>query len=61
MRRLVTRMYFPDEPANAADFALGRVEPARRGHARAPRERPERAAPWDVVLQGPGETVFFDC
>ena len=28
--RLVTRIYFPDEPANAQDFALSLVEPERR-------------------------------
>ena len=31
LRRLVTRIYFPDEPGNAGDFALSLVEPGRRG------------------------------
>jgi len=30
LRRLVTRIYFPDEPRNAADFILNLVEPSRR-------------------------------
>ena len=30
LRRLVTRIYFPDEPSNAEDYALGLVAPARR-------------------------------
>src|ERR1700733_3542824 len=30
LRRMVTRIYFPDEPRNAADFILNLVEPARR-------------------------------
>src|SRR5580700_8495088 len=62
LRRVVTRIYFPDEPGNAEDFALGLVEPGRRGTLVA------RLAPgldgvlkWDVIMQGPGETVFFDC
>ena len=31
LRRLVTRIYFPDEPANSDDFALNLVEAERRG------------------------------
>lgn len=63
LRHLVTRVYFPDEgEANAADLVLGLVEPARRPTLVA---RADPAGPsslrWDVVLQGPNETVFFDC
>ncbi|HSD28218.1 MAG TPA: protocatechuate 3,4-dioxygenase subunit alpha [Vicinamibacteria bacterium] len=60
MKRLVTRMYFPDEPANASDFALGLAEPSRRPTLVAER-RNGGSLLWNVVLQGPGETVFFDC
>jgi len=61
LRHLVTRVYFPDEAeANAADPVLALVEPARRGTLVA-RALPGGALAWDVVLQGPGETVFFDC
>jgi protocatechuate 3,4-dioxygenase alpha subunit len=61
LRRLITRIYFPDEPGNAEDFALNLVEAARRGTLIAQRidERPG-ALEWNVILQGPGETVFFD-
>lgn len=60
-RRLVTRIYFPDDPANAADFALSRVEPARRGTLIAKKSAGQPGLlEWDVILQGPGETVFFD-
>ena len=59
--RLVTRIYFPDEPANAHDFALNLVEPERRGTLIAKRKGQSGSLEWDVVLQGPGETVFFDC
>jgi len=61
LRRLITRIYFPDEPGNAEDFALNLVEADRRGTLVAKRiaGRPGVLA-WDVILQGPGETVFFD-
>jgi protocatechuate 3,4-dioxygenase, alpha subunit len=62
LRRLVTRIYFPDEPANSSDFALSRVEAARRGTLIARRLSGQSGAlEWNVVLQGLGETVFFDC
>jgi protocatechuate 3,4-dioxygenase, beta subunit len=62
MRRLVTRMYFPDDPAHAADFALGLVEPARRATLVARRAQPPgQELEWNVRLQGTDETVFFDC
>ena len=63
LRHLTTRVYFPDEgEANAADPVLSLVEPARRATlvARADPASPLALA-WDVVLQGPRETVFFDC
>jgi len=61
LRRLVTRIYFPDEPANAEDYALSLVEPSRRATLIA-RKSPGREGmlEWNVVLQGPEETVFFD-
>jgi protocatechuate 3,4-dioxygenase, alpha subunit len=62
LKRLVTRIYFPDDAGNAGDFVLNLVEAARRGTliARAVVGRPG-ALEWNVVLQGEGETVFFDC
>ena len=59
-RRLVTRLYFPGEPANADDFALRRVEPSRRETLVARAAGQPGRLDWDVVLQGPRETVFFD-
>ncbi len=62
LRRLVTRIYFPEEPANARDFALSRVPAARRATLIARRIGDRYGAlAWDVRLQGPEETVFFDC
>jgi protocatechuate 3,4-dioxygenase alpha subunit len=62
MKRLVTRIYFPDEAANNSDLVLSLVEPARRSTLIA-KKVPERDAvlQWNVVLQGSEETVFFDC
>jgi protocatechuate 3,4-dioxygenase alpha subunit len=55
--RLVTRIYFPDEPeANANDPLLRELDDADTLIA-----RPE--GPWlrfDITLQGDGETVFLD-
>lgn len=62
LRRLVTRIYFPGEPANADDFALGLIPPERRATLIANRVAGrEGALAWNVHLQGPEETVFFDC
>ena len=62
LRRLVTRIYFPDDPANAGDFVLNLVEPARRGTLIAKKVVGQSAAlEWNVILQGAEETVFFDC
>ena len=59
MKRLATRLYFPDEPLNAEDRALGLVPPARRATLVA--RRNGSGLEWDVRLQGPHETVFFEC
>ena len=61
LRRLVTRMYFPDENANATDFALLQVDPMRHSTLIAKRFANSASKfEWDVVLQGRNETVFFD-
>jgi protocatechuate 3,4-dioxygenase alpha subunit len=59
MKRLVTRLYFADEARNASDHVLGLVPPGRRATLVASRKDGELE--WNVVLQGSGETVFFDC
>jgi protocatechuate 3,4-dioxygenase alpha subunit len=62
LRRLVTRIYFPEEPANSEDYLLSLVEPARRATLIARKSvQHEGALEWNVVLQGQDETVFFDC
>jgi protocatechuate 3,4-dioxygenase, alpha subunit len=60
-RRLVTRIYFPDEAANAGDFVMNLVEPARRGTLIAKKLTGKSGGfEWNVILQGIDETVFFD-
>ncbi len=60
-RRLVTRIYFPDEPRNTVDFILNLVEPARRSTLIAKKTAGGPGTlEWNVVLQGSDETVFFD-
>jgi protocatechuate 3,4-dioxygenase alpha subunit len=58
LRRIVTRLYFADEAANADDAVLAQVPPARRATllAQAVGKGDYR---WDIRLQGPEETVFF--
>lgn len=59
LKRCVTRIYFPDEErANAADPVLSRVPADRRATLLA--EPVPGGYRFDVHLQGPGETVFFD-
>ena len=59
LKRLVTRIYFPDEPeANEADPVLALVEPERRDSLVAVDEGD--ALRFDIRLQGDGETPFFD-
>jgi protocatechuate 3,4-dioxygenase, alpha subunit len=59
--RLVTRIYFPEEAANANDYVLNLVEPVRRSTLTAKKTVIAGAFEWNVILQGDDETVFFDC
>jgi protocatechuate 3,4-dioxygenase, alpha subunit len=62
LRRLVTRLYFPDDSANSQDFILSMVDPERRAALIAKRSATrDDLLEWNVLLQGPNETVFFDC
>ena len=55
--RVVTRVYLPDEPANAEDPVLSGIAEVRRATLVAvPADDGLR---FDVRLRGPGETVFF--
>jgi protocatechuate 3,4-dioxygenase alpha subunit len=61
MKQLVTRIYFADDPGNAGDEVLSRVPASRRATLIALPTRGEATDfEWNVVLQGEGETVFFE-
>lgn len=59
LTRFITRIYFEDEPANTDDPILGLVPAARRDTLIARRVADGHYA-FDIVMQGPRETVFFD-
>ena len=59
LTRLATRIYFEGQPANADDPVLNLVPAHRRSTLIARRGTPDQYI-FDLVLQGPDETVFFD-
>lgn len=56
--RVVTRIYFPDEPLNEHDPVLSSVPETRR-HTLLAEPDGEGGFRFDIRLQGEGETVFF--
>ena len=60
LRHLITRLYFPGEPGNATDAVLALV-PAERRDTLIAKDAGQGVLEWNVILQGPDETVFFDC
>ena len=62
LNHLVTRLYFEDEPTNTQDPILQRVPDSRRATLLAHRDSsgPMVVYRFDIVLQGAGETAFFN-
>ncbi|TMA23921.1 MAG: protocatechuate 3,4-dioxygenase subunit alpha [Deltaproteobacteria bacterium] len=64
LRQLTTRIYFADEPSNETDPVLAAVtDPAARRTLFAARQDGSSQTAlyrFDVILQGEGETAFFD-
>jgi protocatechuate 3,4-dioxygenase alpha subunit len=62
LNHLATRLYFADEPANGDDLVLLSVPAERRSTLLAKREDTAGMPVYcfDVVLQGDGETAFFN-
>lgn len=61
LRHLHSRVYFPDEPGNAADPLLARVPADRRATLVAQAIGADAShLRWDIRLQGEAETVFLD-
>ena len=59
LKQLQTRMYFPDDAANADDAVL-KLVPAERRATLVAKKRGDGVLEWNVVLQGKNETAFFD-
>ena len=59
LRHACTRLYFPDDPANADDAVLQLVPAMRRGTLIA-RKVAANILEWNVHMQGEEETVFFE-
>lgn len=64
VNHLLTRLYFAEEPTNADDPVLHMYVPAARQATllarRASVDGPVAVHRFDIVLQGAGETVFFN-
>ncbi len=62
LNHLVTRLYFADEPSNASDPVLLCVPERRRAALLAHRHQEGTRVVYrfDIILQGQGETVFFN-
>lgn len=61
LKHLLTRIYFPGEAANAEDPVLKLVPAERRATLIATATGSDKSAlEWNLVVQGPRETVFFD-
>jgi protocatechuate 3,4-dioxygenase alpha subunit len=62
LKRAVSRIYFPGEAANANDPVLLLVPAERRPTLIAKALSGKTGVlEWNVVVQGEGESVFFDC
>jgi protocatechuate 3,4-dioxygenase alpha subunit len=60
LKRLVTRIYLEGAPENDRDLVLSLVPSSRRATLLAKRQSGADRFRFDIVLQGPAETVFFD-
>jgi protocatechuate 3,4-dioxygenase alpha subunit len=62
LNHAVTRLYFADDPANETDPVLALVPTNRRSTLLAQRDDSNGSTVYrfDIVLQGRGETVFFN-
>jgi len=62
LNHAATRFYFADDPANDTDPILALVPERRRGTLLARRDESDGKVIYrlDIVLQGRGETVFFN-
>jgi protocatechuate 3,4-dioxygenase alpha subunit len=57
LRHQLTRLYFPDEPANATDPVLSSLKPNERATLVA--QADDDGLRFDIRMQGESQTVFF--
>jgi protocatechuate 3,4-dioxygenase alpha subunit len=60
LKQLSTRVYFAGEPANETDPVLSAIEDPAVRRTLIAQKAQSGAWRFDIVLQGPGETAFFD-
>jgi len=60
LKRLITRIYFPDEPLNGQDEVLQLVDPSRRETLLLHASDSPDSFTWEIHMQGKNETVFFE-
>lgn len=60
LRQLYTRIYFADEPGNAADPLLSAIDGDAARQTLIARRDADGVYRFDIVLQGTGETAFLD-
>jgi protocatechuate 3,4-dioxygenase, alpha subunit len=60
LKQLWTRIYFADDPANDTDPVLSSIEDAAVRRSLLARRGEDGIYRFDIVLQGDGETAFFD-
>ena len=60
LKRLCTRIYFPDDMLNQTDLVLITIPPERRATLIASCAPGSSVMRFDIILQGANETVFFD-
>jgi protocatechuate 3,4-dioxygenase, alpha subunit len=60
LKPLYTRVYFPGEAANDSDAVLSLVPVDRKRTLIANDNEKKESLEWNVMLQGPDETVFFE-
>ena len=60
LKQLFTRIYFADEPRNDADPVLAMIDDAAARQSLLARRGADGVYHFDIVLQGAGETAFFD-
>ena len=62
LNHLVTRLYFEDDPSTASDPVLQSIPTDRRATLLARRQQEGNMTVYrfDIILQGPGETAFFN-